>query len=475
MFTRLDDLGLLTDLYELTMAQAYYQRSMFEPATFSLFIRKLPPNRGYFVAAGLEDVLRYLEEWRFPEESLAYLRSTAIFAEDFLDYLAGITFTGDVWAVPEGSIFFADEPILEVTAPIIEAQVVETAIINQVNLQSLIATKASRCVQAAKGHALSDFALRRSHGIDAGMKVARCSYMAGFQSTSNVLAGKMYGIPISGTMAHSFITSFSDETDAFRAFVQSFPERSVLLIDTYDTVAGAQKAAVVAKEMEARGERLRGVRLDSGDLAGLSRWVRGVLDEAGLGYVNVVASGGLDEFEVDELVRGGAPIDAFGVGTRMGVSDDAPWSDMAYKLVRYAGRPVLKLSIGKVSLPDEKQVFRLRDDRGMYIQDIISLRNEDIDAAGGADVPGFGEPLLQKVMEAGRTNAHMPTLPEIRDRVAADVERLDERVKALRDPQRYRVEVSPGLDRLQLKLESELIGDEAAPAGHRAPEGGNRR
>ena len=348
---RAEEPGLLTDLYELTMAQSYFQHGMFAPATFSLFIREYPPNRSYFVAAGLEDVLTYLEEWRFPEESIDYLRSSGIFSADFLDYLSGLRFTGEVRAIPEGRLFFADEPILEVTGPVVEAQIVETFIINQVNLQSIIATKAARCVRAARGKSLVDFSLRRTQGIDAGMKVARASYLVGFQATSNVMAGKVYGIPISGTMAHSFVTSYGHELDAFRAFAESFPERSTLLIDTYDTVAGARKAVVVGKEMEALGQRLRGVRLDSGDLVSLSREVRSILDQAGLHYVSIVASGGLDEFDVEDMTSQDAPIDSFGVGTKMGVSSDAPWSDMAYKLVKYDGRPVLKLSTGKISLP----------------------------------------------------------------------------------------------------------------------------
>ena len=286
-----EESGLVTDLYELTMAQSYFQHGMSAPATFSLFIRTYPTNRSYFVSAGLEDVLNYLEEWHFPEESINYLRSTRIFSSGFLDYLSGLRFTGDVWAVPEGRLFFADEPVLEVTAPVIEAQAVETFIINQMNLQSLIASKAARCVWAAKGRSLADFSLRRTHGTDAGIKAARASYIAGFQSTSNVLAGKIYGIPLSGTMAHSYVSSHESEIDAFRNFVRSFPERSILLIDTYDTIAGARNAAQIGKGMEALGQRLQGVRLDSGDFDSLSRQVRIILDRAGLEYTRIVASG----------------------------------------------------------------------------------------------------------------------------------------------------------------------------------------
>ena len=455
--------GLLTDLYELTMAQTYFQHGMSSRATFSLFVRNYPPNRGYFVAAGLEDVLRYLEEWCFPEESIDYLSSTGIFDGHFLEYLSGVRFTGDVRAIPEGRLFFADEPVLEASGPVLEAQGVESYIINQVNLQTMIATKASRCVQAGRGRSLVDFSLRRTQGVDAGMKVARSSYIAGFEATSNVMAGKAYGIPVSGTMAHSFVSSYEHEVDAFRAYVESFPGRSILLIDTYDTVAGARNAAVVGNEMVARGQALQGVRLDSGDLGSLSREVRRVLDDAGLPEVRIVASGGLDEVDVHELVSGGAPIDAFGLGTRMGVSADAPWTDMAYKLVRYGVRPVLKLSTGKVSLPEEKQVFRLRDRTGRLAGDVIALRDEDAPVSDGDGTSA--EPLLREVMKGGRVTETAPSLEEIRERLRRDLEALDDEIKALRDPVRYAVHLSPRLDELRAGMERDLAADTAAPAG----------
>ena len=454
-----EERGLLTDLYQLTMAQCYFQGSMFAPATFSLFIRKYPPDRSYFVAAGLDDVIRYLEEWRFPGDSTEYLRSTGIFSEGFLEYLSGVRFTGDVWAIPEGRLFFTDEPILEVTAPIPEAQIVETFIINQVNFQSLVATKAARCVWAARGKELVDFSLRRTQGIDAGMKAARACHIAGFSATSNVLASKVYGIPPSGTMAHSLVTSYEHELDAFRDFAASFPERTVLLIDTYDTLSGARKAALVGKEMEARGQRLRGVRLDSGDMDSLSRGVREILDDAGLGYVTIFATGGLEEFDVDSLVRSGAPIDGFGLGTRMGVSADAPWTDMAYKLVQYGERPVLKLSTGKASLPAAKQVFRRSDDAGHFNKDIISLRHESQDMDGG-------EPLLTKVMEGGRIVGQPPSLNEIRSRFRSDYERLPDRFKALQDPPLYPVSSSRLLKVLHSRLQEETTSREVtSPSG----------
>lgn len=431
-----EDLILVTDLYELTMAQAYWAHGMTGLATFSLFVRELPPERGFLVAAGLEDVLRFLEGFRFSPEALAYLESTGIFSRAFLEALADLRFTGDVWAVPEGTLVFANEPILEITAPILQAQIAETYVINQIHLQTMIATKAARCVAAARGRALVDFALRRTHGVDAGLKVARCTYLVGFQATSNVLAGRRYGIPITGTMAHSFIMAFEEEEEAFRAFAETFPERAIFLIDTYDTLEGARKAARVAQEMARKGQRLLGVRLDSGDLLALSREVRRILDEAGLREVRILASGGLDEYRIAALLEAGAPIDAFGVGTRMGVSEDAPWLDMAYKLVAYEGRPALKRSPGKASLPGPKQVFRFYADNGQMQEDVLALREET--------VPG-GTPLLEKVMEGGRLLRPHPPLAVLRERFQEEFRRLPERYKALRNAPRYPVRLSPAL------------------------------
>ncbi|HEU0021252.1 MAG TPA: nicotinate phosphoribosyltransferase [Dehalococcoidia bacterium] len=441
------DLALFTDLYQLTMAQAFYQQGMFAPATFSLFIRQYPTNRAYLVAAGLEDVLDYLENLRFGPDSLDYLRSTGIFEGNFLEYLKNLRFTGSVRAIPEGRLFFANEPVLEVTAPIIEAQIAETLIINQVNCQSLLATKAARCVLAAQGRPLADFAARRTHGIDAARQMARCSYFAGFQATSNVLASQRYGIPSSGTMAHSFISSFVAEVDAFRAYAGSFPHRAVLLLDTYDTVQGAYHAVTVARELEAAGHRLVAVRLDSGDLADLSRQVRRILDEASLNYVNIVASGGLDEYEIDTLVKAAAPIDSFGVGTRVGVSADAPWSDMAYKLVAYDGRPVMKLSVDKSSQPGPRQVFRLLDAARRFSRDIIAASDETL--------PG-GEPLLGTVLSDGRRTAPSPPLDEIRRTLAQDFQRLDDRHKGLYNPPHYPVAVSDRLQQLTQQVRSTI-------------------
>jgi nicotinate phosphoribosyltransferase len=431
-----NNLALLTDLYQLTMAQAYFQSQRLAPATFSLFIRSYPPNRSYFVAAGLADVLKFLEQFRIDSAGIDYLRSRRMFTDDFLDFLQGLKFTGEVWAMPEGRLFFKDEPVMEVTAPIVEAQIVETFIINQINFQSLIATKAARCVHAASGRTVVDFSLRRTHGIDAGMKVARASYLAGFAGTSNVRAGQLYGIPIVGTVAHSFVSSFEYEIDAFRAFVSSFPNHSTLLIDTYDTMTGAHKAVQVGKEMAARGRRLQGVRIDSGDLASLACEVRKILDEAGLTDVKIIGSGGLDEYDLADFSDANIPYDSYGVGTKMGVSADAPWSDIAYKLVEYNDRSVVKLSPGKVSLPGKKQVFRVSDTQGQLQKDIIALRNENVTGA---------ESLLKRVMTEGKITASLTSLDESRAGFLSEFAKLPEPVKRTRNAANYLVERSSKL------------------------------
>jgi nicotinate phosphoribosyltransferase len=430
---------LLTDLYELTMAASYFENGMADPATFSLFIRKYPPGRAYFVAAGLEDFLDYAANFQFSESDLAYLDGTGTFSDDFLHYLKNMRFTGTIRALAEGEIFFKDEPILEVTAPIIEAQILETFAINTINLQSMIATKAARCVHAAGGRRLVDFSLRRTQGIDAGLKVARSSYIAGFVATSNVLAGKLYGIPISGTMAHSYISSFGDEIEAFRAFAHSFPQKTILLIDTYDTVAGARKAAIVGQEMAKKGDRLLGVRLDSGDMTELSQHVRKILDEASLDDTEIFASSSFDEYKIARSIKEGAKIDAFGVGTRMGVSADAPYFDIAYKLVQYGDRPIMKLSTGKINLPGKKQLFRRTDDKGQLVEDIIGTADETIEGAS---------PLLELVMQDGKLLMRHPSLEEIRNRFRKNLAALDEKYKALEGAHLYPVRLSARLEAL---------------------------
>jgi nicotinate phosphoribosyltransferase len=445
-----ENMSLFTDFYELTMCASYFDNNKFEPATFDLFIRRLPENRSYFLFAGLEQVLLFLKSVKFTEGHLAYLKKQG-FNQQFLDYLRNFKFTGDVWAVPEGTVAFPCEPLVRVTAPIIEAQLVETFLLNTVSLQTTIATKASRVVHAAKGKATIEFGLRREHGIDAGMKVARCSYIAGCQGTSNVLAGLSYSIPVFGTMAHSFVMSYEKEIDAFRAFAKTFPADSTLLIDTYDDLAGAEKAARVAKELEKKGCRLGGVRLDSGNLAEISKKVRQLLDEKGLRYVRIFASGDLDEFRIAELLKNGAKIDAFGVGTKMGTSADKPYVDVIYKLCETLSEkgvfsPIMKLSVGKVTLPGRKQVYRFKDANGNFSGDMIALADEKVK----------GEPLLVKVMEKGEIIYDLPSLDEIRVAAAENLSKLPAKYKELTGAPAYPVKLSQDLEKLIKNLEQKL-------------------
>jgi nicotinate phosphoribosyltransferase len=443
-----ENMSLFTDFYELTMCASYFDNQKFEPATFDLFIRRLPENRTYLLFAGLEQALRYLESVKFTEEHLAYLKTQG-FNQQFLDYLRDFKFTGDVWAAPEGTVAFPCEPLIRVTAPIIEAQLVETFLLNTVNLQTMIATKASHVVDAAKGKAVIEFGLRREHGVDAGMKVARSSYIAGCHGTSNVLAGLAYGIPVFGTMAHSFIMSYEKEIDAFRAFAKTFPNKSTLLIDTYDDLAGAEKAATVAKELEKQGHKLDGVRLDSGDLSAISKKVRKLLDAKGLEYVKIFASGDLDEFKIAELLENGAEIDAFGVGTKLGTSADKPYVDVIYKLCETmsngAFHPIMKLSEGKVTLPGRKQVYRFKDKDGNYTGDRIALVDEKVE----------GEPLLTKVMEKGKITYDLPSLDEIRAAAAENLSKLPAIYKKL-NAKPYSVNLSQDLKTLIKNLEKKL-------------------
>jgi nicotinate phosphoribosyltransferase len=452
------DAALFTDLYQLTMAASYLREGMRGPATFSLFVRQLPRERSFLVAAGLEEVLNFLRDFRFSDDALSYLDSLDLFDPVFLEFLRRLRFTGLVRAVPEGTVVFQNEPLLEITAPIIEAQLVETAVLNLVHFQTLLASKAVRCVLAARGRPVVEFGLRRTHGIDAGMKAARCAFIAGAAMSSNVLAGLHYGIPPSGTMAHSYVSAFPREIDAFRAFPRSFPARTTLLLDTYDTLTAARKAVRVAKEMETKGQRLAGVRLDSGDLVELSKQVRHVLDDAGLAYVKIFVSGGLDERGIERYLTDGAPIDAFGVGTRMDVSADQPYLDMAYKLVEYDGRPVLKSSAGKGTWAAQKQVYRrLRSGEG-FAGDVIALREEPAP-------PGTVEILLRSVMERGRLLAPHPPLPVVRDYCAAQVASLPEDLRGLSGIATYPVSYSERLVSLQRSLEAQVEATEGAREG----------
>ena len=438
--------ALLTDLYQLTMLQAYWREGLADRAAFSLFFRQLPLSRNYLIACGLEDALRYLEELRFTEEALEYLRGLGFFSRDFLDWLAELRFTGDVFAMPEGTPVFPNEPLLEVEAPIGEAQLVESFLINQLHLQTALASKAARVVAAARGRKVVDFAMRRMHGTDAALKGARAFYVAGVDATSDVLAGKLYGIPVSGTMAHSYVQAHQEELDAFRSFVRLYPE-TILLVDTYDTLEGVRKVVQLSRELG--GDfAVRGIRLDSGDLALLARQAREILDGAGLDEVEIFASGLLDEHGIARMVGEGVPITGFGVGTRMGVSEDAPTVDLAYKLTEYAGVARQKLSPGKATLPGRKQVFRVESD-GVAEHDILAGRDETFP----------GRPLLHPVMREGRRlPSASPTLEEIRARAAEETSKLPERLRSLEPAEPpYQVEVSEalraGAERLRARLE----------------------
>ncbi len=432
---------LFTDLYELTMMFAYGENHLAATATFSLYIRgSAELNRGYFVAAGLEDALSALEGMRFSQTDMDYLQSLNLFPEEFIRSLSGFCFTGDVWAMPEGTICFADEPLMEVTAPIAEAQLVETFLINTLGFQTNIATKALRCMHAAKGRPIVDFSLRRTQGLDAGMQVARSAYIAGFTGTSNVLAGKKYGIPISGTMAHSFVLALGGDVEAFQAYARSFPGNCIFLIDTHDVIEGARSAVNVALNMVKEGHLLKGVRIDSGEMVETSKTVRGILDEAGLDQVQIIATSGFDEFEIDKALSGGAAIDAFGVGTKLGVSADTPYLDMVYKLARFDDRDVRKTSPGKITIAGEKQVFRKTDRTGRYVADILGTRNETIDET---------EPLLIKVMENGLRIQTSPALQELRERIRTGFSNLDDGYKYLDHPDKYPIHLSRRLSEIQ--------------------------
>ena len=432
--------GLFTDLYELNMAVSYLRRAMTGPATFSLFARRLPAQRGFLIVAGLEDCLAFLEAFSFTAADLAWLAENQGLAARDLAALERLRFTGEVWAVPEGTAMFAGEPLLEVTAPAPEAQLVETVLLNHVTFQTSVATKAARCVLAAAGAQLVDFSFRRTQGLDAGLTAARASAIAGFAATSNTEAARRYGLAAAGTMAHSFIEAFGSEQQAFTAFAEDFPAKTIFLVDTYDTERGAQAAIEVARRL--RLKRPAGIRLDSGDLAALAVTARRLLDEAGFSSVQIVASGGLDEYAIADLVARAAPIDAFGVGTKMGTSADAPYVDTAYKLTEYDARPVMKLSEGKATLPGAKQVHRGRDG------DMLALRHEP-------PPPGH-RPLLVPVMRHGRRLHPPEPLAVIRQRCATELAALPPAARTLRAPTPVPVAISPALAALRDRVAERL-------------------
>ena len=439
--------ALLIDFYELTMGHAYFQLGMNDTATFELFVRSLPRSRRFLVAAGLEQALEYLEQLRFSSEDLEFLAGLGTFDKPFLDHLAQLRFTGEVHAMAEGTVCYANEPILRITAPILQAQLVESRMLNIFHFQTLIASKAARCVLAAQGRQLVDFGLRRAHEADAGLYAARAAYLAGFHATATVEAGKRFGIALSGTVAHSFIEAHEREDVAFRNFVMSQHGTTSLLIDTYDTERAARRVAHLARELAQREDprRIDAVRIDSGDLATQARTVRAILDEQGCPDIRIVLSGGLDEHAIQEFVESGVPVDAFGVGTSLGVSADAPALDMAYKLQAYAGSARRKRSPGKATWPGVKQVFRRRGTRHEPLGDEIVLEGEDI----------HGEPLLKHVMSQGRRLAPREPLAHSRENCSRELSLLPPDVRRLGEGRAsYPVRISEALRKLAEQVDA---------------------
>jgi nicotinate phosphoribosyltransferase len=426
---------LLTDLYELNMVQAYLDQAEDGEAVFEFFVRRLPPRRGFLIAAGLDDALDYLETLQFCKADIAWLAGTGRFRKNLLDYLSDFRFTGDVHAIPEGSVSFPNEPLLRITAPLPQAQLAETRLINILHFQTLIASKAARMVLAAPGKSLADFGLRTAHGAEAGLYSARASYIGGFAGAANVQAGERYGVPIVGTMAHSFVQVHDDEAQAFENFARARPDGVILLIDTYDTEAGARKVVELAPRLQADGITIRGVRIDSGDLTAMARKVRRILDDGGLRDVIILVSGGIDEDVLQGMMKVGAPIDGFGVGVNLATSQDVPAFDCAYKLQEYAGRPKRKLSEGKATWPGRKQVWRAYDTQGRMRGDILSLETDKQP----------GEPLIVPVMLGGKRIAPSPTLAQIRARAAADLARLPEQLRQLESGASYPVHIADAL------------------------------
>lgn len=434
----------------MNMIQAYLDHAETKTAVFEFFVRKLPQRRGFLMAAGLEQALQFLENLNFSTEEIDWLASTGRFDRSLLEQLSDFRFTGDVHAVPEGRIFFANEPIVRITAPMPQAQLVETRLINLLHFQTLIASKAARMVLAAPGKLMVDFGLRRAHGAEAGLLAARASYIAGFAGTATMLAEQAFGIPTYGTMAHSFVEAYDSELAAFESFAQSRPKNLTLLIDTYDTEVAARKVVALAPRLAARGITIAAVRLDSGDLIPLARSVRRILDDGGLSRVSIYASGGLDEDYVTEIVRAGAPIEGFGIGTSLTTSSDVPALDCAYKLQEYAGQPRRKRSAGKATWPGRKQVWRRYGSDGRFAGDTLSVESDQHP----------GEPLIEPVMKNGRRLRAAPTLAEIRAQAKRDMERLPEPLRELEPDTTYPVEVADALVKLAADVDRRLAENE---------------
>ena len=437
---------LLTDLYQLNMMQAYLDGGAVQTAVFEFFVRTLPPRRRFLLAAGLEQAIDFMENLRFSAADIDWLKSTGRFKQNLLDYLAAFRFEGDLHAMPEGTVFFPDEPILRVTAPLPAAQFVETRLINILHFQSLVAAKAARCVLAAPDKLLVDFGLRRAHGAEAGLMAARASFLAGFAGTATVLAGEDFGIPLYGTMAHSFIESFDDEATAFEAFARARRENLTLLLDTYDTEAAARKVVALATRLKAGGITIRSVRLDSGDLVALSKSVRQILDKGGLKEVSIFASGGLDEDSLLAFAREQAPIDGYGIGTSLTTSADVPNVDCVYKLQEYAGLPRRKRSDKKATWPGRKQVGRRYGSDGRMVGDVLAIEGHEV----------AGEPLLQPVMRSGRRLRPVEPLAEIKLRAKRELARLPEPLRRLDPEATYPVEVAPELVALAAEVDRRM-------------------
>jgi nicotinate phosphoribosyltransferase len=439
--------ALLTDLYQLTMLDAYLREGMHEPAVFELFVRKLPPQRHFLVMAGLEQALEWLQTLAFDDAELAWLERQGGFSPQLLAYLRDFRFEGDVHAMPEGSIFFADEPVLRITAPLPQAQYVESRLLNIVHFQTLIASKAARVVAAAAGRKLVDFGMRRAHGAEAALFAARAAYIAGFAGTATAEAGRRFGVPVFGTMAHSFIQAHHSELAAFEAFARARPNRPTLLVDTYDTEAAVAKLIGLAALLAAEGISIGGVRIDSGDLAAHAKAVRRLLDDAGLRDITVFASGNLDEHRIAQLLAAQAPIDGFGVGTALDTSIDAPALDAVYKLQAYAGVARRKRSEGKATWPGAKQVCRAFDASGQMLRDIVQLDDERPAA----------QPLLQLCMRAGRRVTPAPSLDEIRGHHATQMRTLPVALRSLEPtPRSYAVEISPAVRALAREVDAAM-------------------
>ena len=441
LFPTNDRLPLMTDLYELTMAAGYFATGKRDTVAFEAFVRALPANRSYLVAAGLEQALQYILDLQFGEEAIEWLRTQPQFARvpnEFFEYLRGFRFHGDVWAVPEGTVVFAGEPLVRVEGDLIEAQVLETYLLTCLNLQTLVASKAARIVTAASGRPVVDFGARRAHGPQAGLLAARGAIIGGCAGTSNVEAARVLGVPAVGTMAHSWIMAFEDEAEAFRAFCEVFPGHTTCLIDTYDTLRGARIAA------RTLGPRLQGVRLDSGDLLELSRQVRLILDENGCRQAKITASSDLNEFAIRELLAAGAPIDAFGVGTDMVTSRDAPALSVVYKLVARQETPgrwraVVKRSRDKATLGERKQVWRKYGADGRADHDVMGLADERL----------AGESLLRQYIAGGRLVVDLPSVPRIAERARQQIAALPETAMQLQGGYAHPVQVSEGLRAVQ--------------------------